>query len=146
MRADGKRNSADEKIYADNGTLFSHTQFDWTYDAAGRLTDEVFTDVGDLLADVDDYKASYTYDLTGNRLSKSVINDTNHDGIFNAAVDRDEVTTYTNDANDRMLTESTVVDGAATESTAYGFTGTQQTSKTVSPASGSPLSAVSFYL
>ena len=125
-------------------TLFSHTQFDWTYDAAGRLTDEVFTDVGNLLADVDDYKASYTYDLTGNRHQKSVINDTNHDGIFNAAVDRDEVTTYTNDANDRMLSESTVVDGAATESTAYGFTGTQQTSKTVSPAAGSPLSAVSF--
>ncbi len=43
-----------------------------------------------------------------------------------------------------MLSESTVVDGAATESTAYGYTGTQQTSKTVSPAAGSPLSAVSF--
>ncbi|MCA9012520.1 MAG: DNA/RNA non-specific endonuclease [Planctomycetaceae bacterium] len=59
-------------------------------------------------------------------------------------MDRDEVTSYTSDANDRMLSESTVVDGVATESTAYGYTGTQQTSKTVSPASGSPVSAVSF--
>lgn len=158
LRADGKKESADEIIYATDGTTpVSHTQFDWTYDNASRLTDEVFTDVGDLLhfpspggegqgegAAVDNYHTAFEYDLTGNRLTQTTITDTNHDGVFNAAVDRDEVTTFTSDANDRMLSESTVVDGVATESTVYGYTGTQQSSKTVSPASGSPLSAVSF--
>jgi RHS repeat-associated protein len=146
LRADGKNESADEIIYATNGTTpVSHTQFDWTYDNASRLTDEVFTDVGNLMADVDNYHTAFEYDLTGNRLTQTTITDTNHDGVLNAAVDRDEVTTYTSDANDRMLSESTVVEGVATESTAYGYTGTQQTSKVVTPAgSGSPLSAVSF--
>jgi hypothetical protein len=41
--------------------------------------------------------------------------DSNDDGIFSAATDEDTVTTYSHDANDRMLSESTSVDGAATD-------------------------------
>ena len=80
LRADGKKESADEIIYATDGTTpVSHTQFGWTYDNASRLTDEVFTDVGNLLADVDNYHTSFESDLTGNRLTQTTITD--DDGI-----------------------------------------------------------------
>jgi hypothetical protein len=61
---------------------FTHTG----YDNASRLTDEVFTDVGNLMADVDNYHTAFEYDLTGNRLTQTTITDTNHDGVLNAAV------------------------------------------------------------
>ncbi len=61
---------------------FTHTG----YDNASRLTDEVFTDVGNLMADVHNYHTAFEYDLTGNRLTQTTITDTNHDGVLNAAV------------------------------------------------------------
>ena len=91
---------------------FTHTG----YDAAGRLTDEVFTDVGNLLSTADSYHATYTHDLTGNRLKKTV--DTGNNGSV------DESLVYTFDANDRMLTESldTGNNGSVEQTTTYGYT------------------------
>ncbi len=125
LRPDGKRDFADEITRKDDGTVFSHTAFDWNYDAAGRLIDEVFTDVGNLLANADDYHAVYTHDLTGNRLKKTV--DTGNNGSI------DESIVYTFDVNDRMLTESldTANNGSVEQITTYGYTGTQQSSKSV---------------
>lgn len=134
LRPDGKRDFAVEKIYNDDGSLASHTTFDWECDAAGRLTDEIFTNVDGLLFDIDDYHTSVEYDLTGNRLSKTTITDDDGTPGFDAASDTDEVVTYSQDANDRMTTEDRVVDGVAVDSTSYGYSGTQQTSKTVTPA------------
>ncbi len=136
---DGKRDFADEVIRKDDGTVFSHTTFDWNYDAAGRLIDEVFTDVGNLMAGTDDYRATYTHDLTGNRLRKTV--DTGNNGSIEESI------VYSFDANDRMITESldTANNGSVDQTTTYGYTGTQQSAKTVNVGvSGSPLSAFSF--
>ena len=137
LRPDGKRDFADEVIRKDDGTVFSHTTFDWNYDAAGRLIDEVFTDVGNLMAGTDDYRATYTHDLTGNRLKKTVTS-------FNA---EPQATAYTFDANDRMLTESLDTANNATidQTTTYGYTGTQQSAKSVvSQISNSQISNQSF--
>ena len=139
LRADGKRDFVDEIIRKDDGTVFSHTTFDWNYDAAGRLTDEVFTDVGNLMANADDYRAVYTHDLTGSRVNKTV--DIGNNGSI------DESIVYTFDANDRMQTESldTGNNGSVDQTTTYGYTGTQQSAKTVNVGvSGSPLSAVNY--
>jgi len=57
---------------------------DYTYDTLYRLTKEVRTGINP-------YNISYTYDPVGNRLTKT------KDGV---------ITTYTYDANDRLLTEN----------------------------------------
>ena len=144
LRNDGKRTSADEIVYDSNSTPVSHTQFDWTYDDAGRLTEEVFTNVNDLLTDIDDYKTNFVYDLTGNRREKSTITDTNSDGLFSTATDQDTKTIYTHDANDRVLTESVVADGSTSDTTTYGYSGTQQSSKTVTDSVSTVTSFTSY--
>jgi RHS repeat-associated protein len=158
LRDDGKRDSADEVIYDTNGTtVLSHTQFDWTYDDAGRLTDEIFTDVGNLLDSlpspggegqgegVQNYHTSFEYDLTGNRLKQTTITDNDGTAGFNAATDKDEVITYGQDVNDRMISETRIVDGSAADTTTYGYTGTQQSSKSVvSQISNSQISNQTF--
>ncbi|MCP4783719.1 MAG: hypothetical protein GY903_21390 [Fuerstiella sp.] len=135
LRADGKRRFAEEEIHANDGSLGSHTTFDWKYDAAGRLTDEIFTSVDDLLFDIDDYKTSFEYDLAGNRVSRRTITDDDGTTGFDATTDTDEVITYSSDANDRMQTETRVIDDGAADVTTYGYDHTQQTSKIVADSS-----------
>ncbi|MCR9202888.1 MAG: hypothetical protein NXI04_29940, partial [Planctomycetaceae bacterium] len=131
LRADGKRDFAEEKFYAEDGSLISHTTFDWEYDAAGRMTDEIFTNVDGLLFDIDDYHTSFQYDLTGNRVGRTTITDTNNDGVIDEFADQVTQTDYVQDANDRITSETTYVDGSETTSATYGYDHTQQTSKEV---------------
>jgi hypothetical protein len=123
--ADRKRTAAAETFWFDDtgdAVPDSHTnQITWDYDAAGRLTDEVFNHYDDLL----DQTQGFTYDLTGNRISRSL------DNGNNATIDAVFASLY--DANDRLLAEQADVDnnGTVDRTTDFGYTGTQQTSKQV---------------
>ncbi len=107
VRPDGKRTELTEEFWFDDdgdGVVESTdgdgnvdpgetktTTYDWTYDAAGRLTDEVLDHWDD---DDLDRTETFVYDLTGNRHSRTV----DH---VDAAVN-DEFFTYDYDANDRL--------------------------------------------
>ena len=155
LLADGSRASVTESypgIYGGTGYNQINT-FDWTYDALGRLVDEVFaTDADDgdydavplALLDMDvpessrlqrDYADHYVFDLVGNRLEKTT--DLGLDAII------DEIVKYRYDANDRLTGEDldsdadTVIDRVTT----YGYDVTQQTSKEVEVVDGGVLSS-----
>jgi YD repeat-containing protein len=89
---DGRRSGVTETVWENGTTEVSRT--DWQYDDLNRLIDEAFHSPDGLL----DYDAHYTYDLTGNRLEKTV--DQGNDGTI------DETISSTYDQNDRLLTES----------------------------------------
>ena len=141
VRSDGKRTSSiDETWFDENndgvqdaGEVKTST-YDWTYDDAGRLTDEVL----DHWDDAFDQTESFTYDLTGNRVALG--RDKGNDGTI------DEAITYSYDANDRLLDE--VLDDLtatnADTTTAYSYDQTQQTSKTVENSTGIRQSVQSF--
>ena len=137
LRADGKRSQAIETFWFDSNSdsiAEPHTnQIDWTYDDAGRLIDEVFNHYDDLW----DQTEHFTYDLTGNRVEKTL--DKGNDSSI------DETTTYTFDENDRMLAADTDTDGdqQADNTTTYGYTGTEQTSEQVTE-SGTLTSSVTY--
>jgi RHS repeat-associated protein len=119
LRPDGQRDHVTETRW--ENSIPQLTNIDWTYDDAGRLTEEVFANYDGAL----DYTAHYTYDLVGNRLQKTV--DQGRDGVI------DQVFTYTYDRNDRLLTETLDRnnDGTVDQTTTYGYIGTEQTSKDV---------------
>ncbi len=138
VRPDGKRTELNEEFWFDDdgdGVVESTdgdgsvdpgetktTTYDWTYDAAGRLTDEVLDHWDD---DDFDRTETFVYDLTGNRHSRTV----DH---VDAAVN-DEFFTYDYDANDRLTDEYLDNDGTTgtDQTTTYAYDHTQQTSKTV---------------
>ena len=141
VRADGKRTSSTEQTWFDENNdgvqdagEVKTTTTSWTYDDAGRLTDEVL----DHWDDAFDQTESFTYDLTGNR--ESLTRDKGNDGTT------DEAITYTYDANDRLLDEvlDSIVNTDDTTTT-YAYDQTQQTSKTVTRSSDQlPVSSQSF--
>jgi hypothetical protein len=100
-----------------------HTrEIDWTYDAAGRLVDEVFNHYDDPL----DQSQHFAYDLAGNRLSRSV------DLGSNATLDQLFVDTF--DTNDRQ-TISTETAGGSVKTTTFAYDCTQVVSKTTARSS-----------
>ena len=127
VRSDGKRTSSIEETWFDEnndgvqdaGEVKTST-YDWTYDNAGRLSDEVL----DHWDDGFDQTEIFNYDLTGNRMQLD--RDKGNDGTI------DEAITYTYDANDRLLDEvlDSIVDTDDTTTT-YAYDQTQQTSKAV---------------
>ncbi len=129
VRADGRRTSALETFWFDsdsNGIAEAHqNNVSWTYDDAGRVTDEVFDHYDDLL----DQTQHFTFDLNGNRLARTV--DTGNDGTI------DQAFAYDYDANDRLLEERLDQGNNSTvdQTTTFGYDQTQQTSKTVQDAS-----------
>lgn len=96
VRDDGKRSGAVEEFYDSQDMLIQQNTFDWTYDEAGRLVEEMLTSAPLLTESLDDYTDTYGYDLSGNRLRYE------HNAI--GTVD-DKLVTYAYDANDRLLTE-----------------------------------------
>jgi RHS repeat-associated protein len=91
----GQRDYVIEKRY--NGSSSTPTgtiKIDWDYDATNRLTEEIY-DVGNDGPDSADYKHSYSFDLSGNRIFKSI--DTGN----NSSIDHTIRSTY-ND-NDQLL-------------------------------------------
>ena len=141
VRSDGKRTSSTEQTWFDanndgvqDAGEVKTTTTTWTYDDAGRLTDEVL----DHWDDAFDQSESFTYDLTGNRTQLE--RDKGNDGTT------DEAITYTYDANDRLLDEvlDSIVDTDDTTTT-YAYDQTQQASKTVTRSSDQlPVSAQQF--
>ena len=131
VAADGRRTSVTEKILVDSA--LEETTIDWLYDDLGRLTQEESNSTNNDY----DYTTDYTYDLTGNRLTKTT--DRGNDATV------DEAVSYTYDANDRLLTETkndqtladedtfTVYEYGANSNLAnnYGGDGTQLTQKTI---------------
>jgi YD repeat-containing protein len=92
---------------SDNST-FSGTKIDWGYDGLGRLTSET-RDAGNNGQDGEDYVATFSYDLAGNRLSKD----------FNSANNaHDESITYLYDNRDRLSSEDSTVNA---NDTSYGY-------------------------
>ena len=75
LRVDGRRTAATETVWYDDG---------------GLLTDEVFNHYDNLL----DQTQYFTYDLTGNRLDRTL--DVGNNGTI------DEVVAYSFDNNDRL--------------------------------------------
>ncbi|MEM1011590.1 MAG: fibro-slime domain-containing protein [Planctomycetota bacterium] len=97
----------------------------WTYDGLNRLATETYAGFdasGTPLA----YADSFTYDLTGNRLSLEHVETTGTTG-------GSHTTTYTYDAGDRLLVEErdTDGDGSPERTTTYGYGPTVQTQKVV---------------
>ena len=141
VRSDGKRTSSTEQTWFDEnedgqltGNELKANSYSWTYDDAGRLTDEVI----DHWDDGFDQSESFSYDLTGNR--KQLDRDKGNDGTI------DEVIMYAYDANDRLLDEvlDSIVDADDTTTT-YAYDQTQQTSKTVTSTTDQlPVSAQAF--
>ncbi|MFN9713221.1 MAG: RHS repeat-associated core domain-containing protein, partial [Planctomycetota bacterium] len=112
--------------------------YTWSYDNAGRLISEVLDSSDNSV----DQTESYVYDLVGNRMRKEV------DKPATAYVD--SVFAYNYDANDRITSETldNGVNGAGVDqTTTYGWTQTQQTSKTVSvPSVSSVVQSMSYGL
>ena len=128
VRADGRRTSLSETFWIDanqDGVQtpdeLQTTTYNWTYDAANRLTDEVLDHWDDSI----DQRESFTYDLTGNRTRLE--RDKGNDGTIDQAI------TYSYDVNDRLLEEvlDDLVDDANDTTTSYAYDQTQQTEKTV---------------
>ncbi|TWT36616.1 tRNA(Glu)-specific nuclease WapA precursor [Posidoniimonas corsicana] len=97
----GKRTSLDETD-ANGG----HAQYDWVFDTLGRLVEERFDYDSDPQSpdpnDAYDYTTSFTHDLVGNRVQKSV--DYRSNGAIDAALGDGSVV-YDYDKNDRLLRE-----------------------------------------
>ncbi|MFN9434629.1 MAG: RHS repeat-associated core domain-containing protein, partial [Planctomycetota bacterium] len=134
-RADGKRTGLNESFSTTTARSNSYT---WSYDNAGRLISEVLDSSDNSV----DQTESYVYDLVGNRMRKEV------DKPATAYVD--SVFAYNYDANDRITSETldNGVNGAGVDqTTTYGWTQTQQTSKTVSvPSVSSVVQSMSYGL
>ena len=116
VREDGKRTAVTETF----GTGLTNA-ISWEYDALGRLTSEHFDSSDNSL----DFYHEYDFDLTGNREEWR-----KYDAPQGTLL---ETVSYTYDANDRLLSEELDTDGqpGAEQTTTYGYSHTQQTSKTV---------------
>ncbi|MBA2115003.1 putative Ig domain-containing protein [Bremerella alba] len=118
LDVDGTRTGVTETRYDGGSPLV--TEIDWTYDAADRLIQEEFDSHDDSL----DFTATYTFDLVGNRLEKTV--DNGSDGSV------EHVTTYVVDANDRLLTETlNSTNNAEDRFTEFSYDADQQTGKQI---------------
>ncbi len=123
LAADGRRTGVTEKILVDQ--TLEETQIDWLYDDLGRLIQEESESDNSAY----DYTTDYTYDLAGNRITKTT--DQGNDTTV------DEIVEYEYDANDRLLTEAKDDQTVADEDTftvyEYGDSNekTQQTKETV---------------
>ena len=95
----GRRTGVNERIRQADAVL-AERNIAYTYDALNRLTQEdarfVVPPSGGLGLE-QEFTASYTYDLVGNRLRKATTR--NHSGL-------PETITYTHNANDQLLTET----------------------------------------
>jgi RHS repeat-associated protein len=140
VRADGKRTSATETFWI-NGEAKTNT-IAWSYDDAGRLTDEVFDHNDPAL----DFAEHYVFDLTGNRVRKTL--DTGafqQPGVPDGVLDEAIASLY--DANDRLIEErlDSGANGSVDETTTYSWNGTHQTLKSITPTgSQSPASTQTF--
>jgi hypothetical protein len=88
LRADGKRI---REVQTRQNTFAG--SFDWQYDAVGRLEREIYNDPGSL-----DYDARYEFDLSSNRVKKTV------DQGSNGSIDQAIVSLF--DDNDRLQLET----------------------------------------
>jgi YD repeat-containing protein len=119
-RADGQKTGLTEKEVLGGQTRTSTTS--WSYDNAGRLTSETI-DHWDNNADQTE---SYVLDLFGNRISRTV-NKPSTPYV-------DQFFSYLYNANDQVTSETLDdgISGAGVDRTTnYGWTNTQQTSKSV---------------
>ena len=103
------------------------------HDALGRLAVENFDSYDNAL----DFTANYTYDLTGNRLKKTL------DNGSNSSID--ETTDSLFDANDRLIYESKDLASGTDTTTTYSYGGTNDpatrpSTKTVKDTAGNTLS------
>ncbi|MFN6164524.1 MAG: RHS repeat-associated core domain-containing protein, partial [Planctomycetota bacterium] len=134
-RADGKRTGLNESFSTTTARSNSYT---WSYDNAGRLISEVLDSSDNSV----DQTESYVYDLVGNRMRKEVNKP--------ATAYVDQIFAYNYDANDRITSETldNGVNGAGVDqTTTYGWTQMQQTSKTVSvPSVSSVVQSMSYGL
>jgi RHS repeat-associated protein len=118
----GQRTSTMETFWFDDA---AHTsEIDWTYDSAGRLVDEVFNHYDDTL----DQSQHFAYDLSGNRLSRSL------DEGLNNSVDR--FFAYEYDANDRLREETESQAGTLVAMTERTYRQTQELLRTKSNGVG----------
>ncbi|MCY2984883.1 MAG: Ig-like domain-containing protein [Planctomycetota bacterium] len=144
---DGKRTTSTE-TFGGTGTGPTPSnpvltnKYDWTYDNAGRLTGEQLDSSNNTL----DQTESYLMDLVGNRVRRTI------DKLGTA---EDVTDIYSFDASDRLVSEirfnglfaTGSPSGSAIQSTNYNWTGTQQTSKSVSiPFVSSVVQSMSFAL
>ena len=130
--ADGQKKHVVEKRYS-TPTTFSETKISWTYYPDGRLwtetRDEGNDGLGaDQLPDPGDYKHTYAYDKSGNRLSKEV--DAGNNG------DVQDVITSTYDARDRLLTVNHTDPLVPDETYGYDANGSTIWVTSTAPAAG----------
>jgi RHS repeat-associated protein len=110
LEADGLRTGVTETELESNGQNSTVTKA-WTYDNLQRLTQEAVT-VSGASPGYTGYTATYTFDLVGNRLSKTTITGPNTEAI-----------THTYNNNDQLLTETALLNNASEYSTVYGYDG-----------------------
>ncbi|MEM9419250.1 MAG: RHS repeat-associated core domain-containing protein [Planctomycetota bacterium] len=130
---DGTRQSGETLIaqfdytYDASGNRLSSTEtiggleqvFTYEYDGLNRLTKEALVSTTDPSRN---FTTKYKFDLTSNRVQ--LVKDTGSDGY--SGTNGDETIDYVYDANDRLETETSSVDGLTT----YGYNNTLQVSKT----------------
>jgi RHS repeat-associated protein len=109
-RADGNRVSEAGFIAG-----YGPANYEWDYDALGRLTKETFTSN----VTTQNFTAKYEFDLSSNRVRKTI------DKFNNSTID--EVLTSLYDSNDRQLSETSSLGKV----TSFTYNQTQQATKTV---------------
>jgi hypothetical protein len=95
----GRRDKVTETDTSGGGVLRT-TTIDWAYDDLGRLTEELYLVNGLTIDDAWDFRATYAYDLTGNRLRKLL--DSGDNG-------KDETIAYRYDAQDHLLIDASTL-------------------------------------
>ncbi len=135
----GNRDSATERFDSNgDGELDDQTAqtFNWTYDGLNRLIKEVFTD------GTNGYTDKFTFDLASNRAT--YVRETVTGSFI------EFTTTYTYDANDRLITENQDVgsDSVANDTndriTEYTYNGTEQETKSVTDGAGTDISGATY--
>jgi RHS repeat-associated protein len=101
--ANGQKDYVVETDYT--GAFAVTTKIDWEYDALDRLIKETYDLGNDGQNDDDDYIATYSYDLTGNRLKKTL------DKVGTSA---DEIITYSYNNKDQLTSETSTLSNTTT--------------------------------
>jgi RHS repeat-associated protein len=106
LAANGRRDAVSETQYNADGSVFSTVETAWGYDNLDRLTSEDYTSsvAGQSYAD------TFSYDLVGNRLSKT------HNTTGNG-----ESIAYTYNNDDQLLTETGTLNGSPEYSIVYAY-------------------------
>ena len=107
LEADGLRTGVTEQQLEVDGTYSTVTKT-WTYDALQRLTKEAYTTT--ISPSTNNYTSTYTFDVVGNRLTKTTVNGAGT-----------EVVSYVYNANDELNTETASLNGSSEYSTTYGY-------------------------